>query len=818
MHINGYIFRLYLTVLCAALLFACSNGGGVAKPVEEGAEPGASVAPGDSAGYTRMITESGDTVYVKDTVTVFPDTTLRWVGNSAVLITEIASLNLDWLDMDGDDPSWVEVYNSGAVSANLKGWALVENLKEPKKWVFGDEIVAAKSFRTVFCDKKNVSSVAGLSDGKDSDGKILHSRTHTNWKLDKDGGTIYLVDPSNAIRDSVAYPQLKGGVSWGIVDGGDWKYFGTPTPEKKNTEATAYDGMAPSVDFGSVKAGFYADAVTFNPPQLESGVTLRCTTDGSAPTASSQEFNAPMTFSKNTSLRCSAFKSGTLTKDVITNTIFVGETVNMPVVSISVDPVFFEKYYRRPAAGSTNASSPDGAKYLYEDVEFPVHVEYFPNGSNSSEKAWEIEAGISMMGNYSRLERKKSVAIVMREEYQDGWLHYPLFETRKSDNDKYKGFNLRNNGNRFVSDYFADALGGAILEGSGLDYQRSRQVVVFYNGKYFGIHDMRERFNKNYVETNYGIDASTVEVIKHLGRSITSNTTTANYEKLLSTVAGNDFTGENNANYQTVKTMMDVGNFADYMVSEMYIHNGDWPNNNVRAWRSPDQPYKFMVYDLDHGFDWHWGVNSFGSSENMFNWVKQGGRPDGSCYTSSENSFKDGREKCFHVLYVRLIKNPDFKRLFINRSAMMIQKYLNATTVESVRAQMAATIDRDEAERDLDTNGQKDRGYGSFTVSNSGLTDWAKDRDVSIIKEFKSEFGLGDMVSMQINASGSGSVLVEGRKVPSSYSGSFFSGNKMELTAVPNGSATFVGWSDGKTDNPRIVDVKDGATYTATFK
>ena len=38
-----------------------------------------------------------------------------------------------------------------------------------------DEVIAAKSFRTVFCDKKNISSVAGIADGKNSDGKVLHS-------------------------------------------------------------------------------------------------------------------------------------------------------------------------------------------------------------------------------------------------------------------------------------------------------------------------------------------------------------------------------------------------------------------------------------------------------------------------------------------------------------------------------------------------------------------------------------------------------------------------------------------------------------------
>jgi hypothetical protein len=82
-----------------------------------------------------------------------------------------------------------------------------------------------------------------------------------------------------------------------------------------------------------------------------------------------------------------------------------------------------------------------------------VHIEYFENGSSSDGPAFSVDAGISLMGNYSRLENKKSVAIVMREEYQDGKIHYPLFETRSQTANSFRGFNLRNNGNRFVSDY-----------------------------------------------------------------------------------------------------------------------------------------------------------------------------------------------------------------------------------------------------------------------------------------------------------------------------------------------------------------------------
>ena len=766
---------------------------------------------------------SGDTITVYDTTYVPADTTVQWVGNSALRITEISPVNLDWLDENGDDPGWIEIYNAGDVSANLSGYSLVENLDKPRKWIFGDELIAAKSFRIVFCDKNNVSTV--LPD----EGTDLHPRTHTNWKLNKDSGTVYLIDRYYGIRDSVKYPKIGTGLSYGIVDGGSWKFFDKPTPEEANIKSTAYDGVAPKFTFSGSQGGFYNDAVTLQAPKnLPEGMTVRCTKDGSVPTKNSSKFESDMKIETSTVLRCAAFQEGMLTTEVVTNTYFIGETVNMPVVAVSVDPEFFKKYYKNTKGGepdmdcdqmyAPNECFPD------DSGELPVHVEYFEKGSKSKEKAWEVDGGISLMGGWSRMERKKSVAIVMKEEYGGTWLKYPLFETRKGVNDKYKGFNLRNNGNRFVSDYFADALGGAILEGSGVDYQRSRQVVVFYNGEYRGIHDMRERFNKNYVETNYGIDASSVTFLKHLGVKVeASNGTPDEYIAMLEYAAAHDFSTDNDA-YVYMAGQMDMGNFANYMLAEMYLHNGDWPNNNVRVWKAPDSPlWKFMIYDLDHGFDWEWGVEGFGKHENMFDWVKQGGRSNGSCYTSSIDKFTDDKAHCFHVLYTKLIKNPEFKRLFLNHAAVMLQNYLNAKTVESVRSWMASSIDQAETERDLEHNGQKDRGYPSFSVSNSGLTTWAEERDTKFLTEIQEEFGVGGLVSVNITASGNGSILMDGMALPSAnYKGKFFAGNAILLTAIPTAGAIFGGWTgcDPVPDVPEqcVATVADGASFTATFK
>ena len=202
------------------------------------------------------ITEAGDTVWVQDTTYVPRDTLVRWVGNSALRITEVVSINLDWLDEDGDDPAWVEIYNAGNEVADLKGYYLVESLDKTRKWAFGNEVVKPHSFRNVFISRKDIPKA---SEAKDVENR--HFRTHTNWKLDKNGGTIYLIDKTYGIRDSVKFPVLEAGMSWGRIDGGSWKFMEKPTPEAPNTEAEAYTGIVGSLVLARSTVGIFGIAV-----------------------------------------------------------------------------------------------------------------------------------------------------------------------------------------------------------------------------------------------------------------------------------------------------------------------------------------------------------------------------------------------------------------------------------------------------------------------------------------------------------------------------------------------------------------------------
>ena len=638
-------------------------------------------------------------------------------------------------------------------------------------------------------------------DGKVIPDSILMSDSLYTWYLDQlanGGNPLYSSDSGE--KDS-SKSSSSGNV--GKENGGEKDITGDDGEEKEDEKVR----MLPP-------AGFYSDGLTLPVPEAVNGGEIHCTFDGSAPTENSWKFIEPYTVTSNTPVRCAEFVGGEAVRSS-SHTFFINETVSMPVVAISVDPKFFQNnyVYQAGCAGGDPKYCTPG---LMAEAEYPVHVEYFENGSLSAKKTWQIDAGISLMGGWSRTYEKKSVSVKMKSIYEDGRLKYSLFETRPEAN-KFKGFNLRNGGNRYVSDYVGDPALTSLAEGTSVDYQRSRMVVVFYNGRYYGIHDMRERLNEHFVETNYGIDSKQVDLVKHLGLEVTATGGTVDsYNNMLALFAGkNHFkTDTSNAteaqiarsNYAKAQTMLNLGNFADYVTMEFYIHNGDWPDNNVRAWRSPDEPFRYMIFDVDHGFEWEWAVAGFGARTNMFSWMKQGGHS--GC--SGDN--------CIAGMYLKLIKNPDFRRMFINHAAVLFTSYLTSQKVSDAVARINSQLPSAEMDRDLRTFVRP--GYNlPFDRSGSNLVAYASTRTATVRGEYRTEFGLGADISVTIGVQGSGKVLVDDMQLPSTnYTGTFFAGNDMLLTAVASAGATFVVWSDGVRENPRLVSPEDGDKFTAKFQ
>ena len=605
------------------------------------------------------------------------------------------------------------------------------------------------------------------------------------------------------------------------------------------------------------KAGFYK-SLTIEPLTPQKGGEIRCTFDGSFPTATSEQITVATPITENSVVRCSEFVNG-VAADTTTQTYFINESVSMPVVALTVnhhdmfdstDGLYATGNLTNGGIGggiggmwdfggganSTDNNNPKCAEpckaaNFWRDDELPVHVEYFEKGSSTTEKTWEIDAGISIIGNYSRYKPKKSVAIKMdNDTYGDKTIKYSLFKTRP-DAKKFKSFNLRNNGNRFWTDYVGDAMMTALMEGTDVDYQRSRQVVVFYNGEYFGIHDMRERLNRHFVETNYGIDSKSINMIKITGSgyeaSGTNGASTEDYKQLTNTISSANFAGENNAQYEQIKSKLNVNSFAQYMFAEMYYHNGDWPNNNVRAWGGNGYPFKFVAFDTDHGFGFTPGISGFDEeNENMFTWVL-GAKQTNSQTRPGAGGFGGGMwggnmggtdSRAPGGMLKKLLENPDFKRLFINNACILLNSYLTYEKVQSTVQSMMATIPSSEQQRD-EQRWPRNQANFKWDPTGNTLIAYAKNRGEKIKQEMVERFDLESEVTVKIGVSGNGSVLVDGMKLPSNnYQCKFFTNNELQLTAVAGAGAVFTGWSDGSTENPHKVTPSEGLNISAQFR
>ena len=483
-------------------------------------------------------------------------------------------------------------------------------------------------------------------------------------------------------------------------------------------------------------------------------------------------------------------------------------------------------------------------------------MEFCENGSSTTEKTWEIDAGISIIGNYSRYKPKKSVAIKMdNDDYGDKVLKYSFFKTRPEAK-KMKSFNLRNNGNRFWTDYFGDPMLVSLMEGTDVDYQRSLQVVVFYNGEYFGIHDLRERLNRSYVETNYGIDSKTINVVKNCANgdqgcvngwapSGTNGASSEEFGQLVNSINNGNFEGENNQSYAQIKEQLNVNSFAQYMVAEMYIHNGDWPNNNILAWGSPKNgyPFKFMIFDVDHGYGFTPGIMGFDTeSQNMFQWVlgsttmnnnqgdqqQPGQQPGGGIgggigggnwnFGGGMGFGMGGASTAIGKMLAKLLTNPDFKHLFINQACILLNDYLTYEKVQQAIQKQLAMLPSSEQSRDEQRWPRTPAKY-NWSPTGADILRFAQNRTETFRQEVATYFGLQGESTVTIAANGSGIVLVDGMKLPSTnYQGKFFTDVDMVLTAIPSTGRLFEKWSDGNTDNPRKVQVSNGANFTAEFK
>lgn len=615
---------------------------------------------------------------------------------------------------------------------------------------------------------------------------------HAGFKLKKFGATLFLVNADTAIVDSVAYPDMPLGKSWSLGESGFG--FAEPSPNGQ-TVGNVIQGRSPSLDtlVGMPPSGFYADKITIVFPDE---AKVRCGKGGLAPSANDSPTTS-IQIGETTTLRCASFVDGNLPGDELTRTYVFEDAPKVPAVFLTADPnSLFDPDTGIYAEGNfAQEKEPHYGANYWLDKELPVFVELMEPGTRNP--AFAKHAGIKIFGNYSRQNDKKSVAITFREKYGDSRLKYALFPEFPELN-KFKVFLLRNNGSNFPNDYIRDRLASSVSEGLGVDYQRGRFAVVYYNGEYFGIHSIRERSTEYYFETHYGMDPDAIDLLK--ADNAVSAGSAVDYVALAAWLETHHL--DSDENYAYVASQIDVDNFINYMQTEIFADNRDWPANNMKKWRgtNPVTKWKWFLYDLDFGYG---NEYSEYSDLNIFDFATAEDGP----------GWPNGPE---HTLLLRrMLENDGFKAAFINRMAVLLQMNFATSRVTARINKMMSEIES-EIPRDQERWGQsKSRMERQLEL----IKDFAANRPGIVYNELREYFFLGAAAPVKLAVSGPGAVYVHGLKLDESpMTVNFFKGFPVTVTAVPAAGGVWAGWDDGEMGETRTVMPGEEASLMASFK
>lgn len=685
-----------------------------------------------------------------------------------VRINEIMADNLNTLaDPDkGNYGDWIELYNTGSTSVSLSGYFLSDNLENPGKWVFPEgSRIPGNGFLLIWADNDD----AGY---------------HTNFRLSKGGEIVILSDPGLVILDSITFIEQIEDVSYGrLNDGGsEWAYFSKPSPGTSNSSGSTELVAAPPAF--SMSSGFYDGKQTLELKAQSADANIYYSLDGSVPTQSSTKFQNPINLNSTGVVRAIQLQVGYLPSPVITKTYFIDETTTLPVFSIVTDP---DNLWDENAGIYV-----EGANYVWgwgngnfwQDWEKPCYVEFWED--NRKQKIAQA-AGLRITGALTRTASQKSLRIIARSDYGKTKFSYRFFKDK--DISSFNDIVLRSSGNDWGFTMIADGLMATIVSGQlDIDYNAYRPSVLFLNGVYWGIHNIREKIGDDYVEENHGVDKDNIDLLAQVD-DVREGDRIA-YAELLSFVLSNDMTKE--SSYDYVESRIDIQEYCNYYVTQIFYANHDWPSGNIKYWRprTEDGKWRWILYDTDLAYRQFW--------RDTFDWAING-NPD---YPGSTTLFK------------ALIANERFETLFLNT-----YQYQMATTFAPER--LISIIDslQEMIRPEIGRHIQKWYGQHSWTFTNAigdyvenpwleNMQAWERNIDMfrsyalvrpQYINGFVSDyFGFGKPVNVVLETSprGSGKIWVNNKRaVVGSSEFVFFENQPTKLDPISNLNTVFQDWT-----------------------
>lgn len=641
--------------------------------------------------------------------------------------------------------------------------------------------------------------------------------THLNFKLSSVGETIWLTSPDSVKADSISYPELLTNESFGRGADENFYIYDTPTPLAANTKL-GFTGRSnePELVF---KGGVFSGSFPLQLVEPSLGSNIYFTNDGNIPTTGSQVFGTnSRVITSTTTYKFRTIEDGKLPSKIVTHTYLIATDHDLPVVSVSTIPDNLWSDQTGIYVEGTNGISGNctGPRNWNQDWEIPIHIELFEKDGSLG---FSSGAGAKIFGGCSRGQPQKSLAIFFRGEYGTSELEYKLFEEKEID--KFQGFVLRNSGNDFNDTHFRDGLMKTLAEGTEIDYQAFRPVVVYLNGEYWGIQNIREKVNEHFLASNSNVRSEDVDLAGPFIDDYIFGTEGA-FREFNNEIAAVNM--RNQVEYEAIESQVDIDNYIDYMAAQIYYANTDWPGNNIKYWRdgTNNGKWRWIMYDTDFGFNHFNGGNHDGSlgsweNHNTLRFALLSNRDTWPTYTWST------------LIFRRFVQNEEFIKKFTNRMADLMNTTFEAGYVNTVIDSLSQIID-------TEMPAHKDRWGGSFSNWEdrvNGLRNFANNRGSNMEDFLIDLFKITNPRSIRVNTSNPEHGIVRVNRIePESYpwSGRYFTGDTyiensvtyspvpVELTAIPKRGYRFTGWSGASTSTNYKIEGVSRITYTANFE
>ena len=710
----------------------------------------------------------------------------------SIYINEFMAANSNTInDEFGESDDWVELYNDANTPIDIGGMYLTDNLSKPTKW----QIPTSNPALTTIPGK---GFILLWFDGSPEQG-ILHVDT----KLGANGESIglYQSDGSTVI-DSLSYSMQTTDISQGLEEDGENNsiLFSIPTPGTSNEDGDNGLVAMPQAD---IKGGHYENEIEVTLSISTSGATIRYTTDGSEPTSSSSFYSGPIEIDETTPLRARGFKSNFEPSRIMTHSYLFDVSHTWPVICLTTEP---DNFYGDDIGIYENWDE--------EELENPVHLEFFEvDGS----LGFQQDLGGSIHGGGSAANDLKGLNIIARSIYGDNTINYKLFP--ELEYDEYASFLLRASGNDEHNTMLRDALASSLvremedvdscIEDPNFDPQAYRPSIVYLNGEYLGIHNVRERLSGRYVERRYDIDKDEVDIIVSEEEALRGNSDA--WSDFYDFIDDNDFTDQEM--FDSLQTYMEIDHFLDYLIFNIYVDNTDWPGNNNRRFRErkDNKKWRWMVYDLDFGFGlgplteegWNSGDWNTNSLEML----------------TEDDSDRSANRPESTLLIRKLFERDDIITQFSNRMADQLNLLYNS---DRVVARVDSFRELYEPEMTIFRDLVDDRPWEIYMGRVRGF---AENRTDAVWDQFEDFFDdIDDVVDLELSTSPVGAGKIELNtmrfspdKLP--WQGRYFEGLDIPISTVPQPGYIFTNWSESSIGNETtgILNLDDDEQIVANF-